>query len=574
MSHDWKLDLGATYRGKGVTHFHVWAPHHRSLCVELEGRVIPMKKQEPGFFSCIAEKSAPGDSYFYLFENGEKRPDPVSRALPQGVHGPTVIVDKEFPWTDHDWKGIEKIQTILYEIHVGTFTPEGTFEGVIDKLDYLLDLGVTVIEIMPIAQFPGKWNWGYDGVSIYAPFSGYGGAEGMKRLVDAAHQKGMGVCLDVVYNHLGPIGNYLADFAPYFHTDFKTPWGEAFNYDGPQSDHVRHYIISNALYWAYEYHIDALRLDAVHGIFDFSAQQMLDQLAQKLPIPLIAECELNDSQLVRPKSVGGINLDAIWNDDFHHSAHVALTDEQQRYYSDYNGIKDLAKTIKEGFAYNGRYSEVRKKTYGNKAANVPYEKFIAYTQNHDQTGNRPLGERLSTLIKTPRLKCAPFLTLLSPFTPMLFMGEEYGEKVPFEYFVDFDDPKLMEEIFEGRKREFQASEMPFPGKESFQNSKLSWKQDPELFALYQKLISLRKKYPPKTGLAVGEVPIYHDAHSIAWEYPTEEGEWIGLYCYLGKGGRCTLPFKKVKKEKILLTTQKITLEDRFSAPCELSLVLI
>ncbi len=545
--------------------------------LELEnGDVHAMLKESNGYFSIEVDAVSPGDLYSYRLENGLKRPDPVSRSLPRGVHGPTQIIDpNSFTWHDQQWEGIRLADAVIYELHIGTFTPEGTFEAVIDKLDYLLDLGVNMIEIMPVAQFPGKWNWGYDGVALYAPAHSYGGAKGLRYLIDACHQKGMAVCLDVVYNHLGPEGNYLGEFGYYFHERYHTPWGQAFNYDGAYSDDVRHYIIQNALYWAREYHIDALRLDAVHGIYDFSAEHVLPELASQIDIPLIAECDLNDSKVVRPIKEGGWGLAAVWNDDFHHALHTAVSGEQHVYYQDFDGLPDLAKAVSDGFVYDGCYSHFRKKKHGTPADEVPYNCFLAYSQNHDQIGNRPFGERLHTLVSPQRKQAAACLGLLSPFIPMLFMGEEYGEKAPFEYFVDYSDEQLMRAIYEGRQREFHCENMPFPGKESFTQSKLTWEQDKTLLTLYKKLIAIRKAYSPKEGLAIGEALTYVDTDWIAWEYPTEKGPWLGIFCYLGQGKKeLVLPFEHVENRELLLSTQEISLSSTIYFTLETALVVV
>lgn len=582
----WELDLGANPSNQGIT-FKLWAPHHLNLSIHVEGKgQYPMQRDEKSFFVADIQGVEIGDRYSYVFENGLKRPDPVSRSLPNGVHGPTEIVDPfAFDWGDRDWKGIALKECIFYEIHVGTFTPHGTFEGVIEKLDYLKDLGINCIEIMPIAQFPGRWNWGYDGASLFAPYGGYGGCVGFKRLVDACHKKEIAVCLDLVYNHLGPEGNYLEEFGPYFSSTYHTPWGKAFNYDGAYSDSVREYVIKNALHWIVEYHVDILRLDAIHGIYDFSASPMLAELVDEIKnlekrldrkIYVIAESSLNDSRVIREKERGGWNLCALWNDDFHHAAHVALTNEQESYYIDFNGLSDFSKALSEGNVYDGRYSPFRKRRHGNSFEGIPLDKMIVFIQNHDQIGNRPLGERLSTLVTKERLKVAACMALMTPSIPLLFMGEEYGEKAPFEYFVDYADEQLMRSIYEGRKREFHREEMPYPGKESFDNSRLTWSDDREISTLYRTLITLRKKYPPKEALTPDNIGVYCSVEEewVAWEYPTEKGTWLGVLCYLGKGKTLSHPFKNTGQE-ILLATENIKQkkEGEWQVPSECALIL-
>lgn len=593
----WELDLGANYLGKGSTSFKVWAPSHLAISLKIVGKkTLPMNKTKHGYFHLEVEGAGPGDHYYYVLENGLARPDPVSRALPRGVHGPTEIVDaNSFVWTDENWRGLHLRDCIFYETHVGTYTASGTFEGMIEKLSHIKDLGVNCIEIMPIAQFPGRWNWGYDGASLYTPFSGYGGARGLKTLVCACHNLGIAVCLDVVFNHLGPEGNYLGEFGPYFSDTYHTPWGKAFNYDGAHSDHVRDYIVKNAIYWIVEYHIDALRLDAIHGIYDFSASLMLKEMIEEVQdfgkaidkkIHVIAESGLNDSRVLLSKDVGGIELCALWNDDFHHAAHVAFTGERTTYYGDYQGLADLAKALTHGFVYDGQYSPFRKKRHGNSSAGIPFEKFIVFIQNHDQVGNRPLGDRFSTSIGHNRLKVGACILLLTPLIPMIFMGEEYGEKAPFEYFVDFEDEKLMRSIYEGRIREFHRDDMPFPGKESFDNSKLSWDleatKSKEILKLYRDLIAIRKKYPPKPELNSDGIKVYYSPEEewLAWEYQTEPNNWIGVLCYLGKEKdflTLLLPFSEVTNQQLLLSTQNIDWKkssEKITIPSETALVLI
>jgi maltooligosyltrehalose trehalohydrolase len=567
----WELDLGANRNAEACT-FKVWAPNLDSLSVQVEGKEsFVMAKDQQGYFTCRAEGVREGDCYFYIFENGQKRPDPVSRSLPKGVHGPTEIVDVQaFEWQDSLWKGLELRELIFYELHVGTFSQEGTFDAVCNKLDYLSDLGINCIEIMPVAQFPGRWNWGYDGASLYAPYSGYGGENALKRLVNACHQRGIAVCLDVVYNHLGPEGNYLAEFGPYFSNTYHTPWGWAFNYDGAYSDEVRSYIIKNALYWYVEYHIDVLRLDAIHGIYDFSATPMLKELALHVhqmallldkKIHVVAESDRNDSRVMRPLEEWGYDLSGLWNDEYHHALHVALTNEQNSYYQDFTGIPDLAKALSNAYVYEGQYSKFRKKRHGNSFQGIALDHFIIFAQNHDQVGNRPKGDRLSTIVGKERLKIAACMIVLAPSIPLLFMGEEYGEKTPFEYFVDYQDEELMRLVHEGRKKEMGREEMPYPGEESFFHSKLKWKRDQEIYALYCKLIAIRKNNLPKRGIVGSEVEVVYSMEEefIAWEFLTEKKEWLAVFCYLGreKNLEVTLPFKHVKGQNILLATKKV-----------------
>ncbi|MCP5470129.1 MAG: malto-oligosyltrehalose trehalohydrolase [Chlamydiales bacterium] len=564
----WELKLGANYQSSGETTFTVWAPHHSNICLKLEGdKAVRMEKDALGYFS-ITHQASPGDLYFYQLENGSLRPDPVSRLLPKGVHGPTQVVDPSYTWHDEEWKKVEMCDALFYELHVGTFTERGTFESIIDRLDYLVELGVNVIELMPITQFPGRWNWGYDGVSLYAPCHTYGGPLGLKRLVDMCHKKGIAVCLDVVYNHLGPEGNILNDFGPYFHNRYHTPWGKALNYDSAYSNEVRRYIIDNARYWVEEYHIDFLRLDAVHGIFDFSAHEMLHHLVEEVSIPIIAENELNDCRYLRTKEEGGWEFAALWNDDYHHAIHAYLTGENHIYYADFGTLDHITTCLKECFYYTGKYSKFRKRDVGNSAEGIPLEKFICFIQNHDQVGNRPLSDRLSTLISSEKLKVAATLNILSPMTPMLFMGEEYGETNPFDYFVDFSDEKLMRSIYEGRKREFRSESMPFPGKESYMQSRLTWKTEGDFLQLYKTLIALRKEHPPRKGITSADVTVHQGEDWLAFEYPTRSDKVLAVLAVF-KPMTLELP---LAQREVLFSTQNITKKWNFEGECATVLV--
>jgi maltooligosyltrehalose trehalohydrolase len=460
--------LGANRLPDGSWQFLLWAPHSRSVSLKLveNGRTIPMEALQGGYHQAVVGDVSAGTRYCYCLEDGRELPDPVSRFQPEGVHGPSQVVDTgAFRWTDHNWKGRKLQGSVLYEVHIGTYTREGTFDGLIPHLARLVELGVTSIEIMPVAQFPGARNWGYDGVYEYAPQNSYGGPQGLQRLVDAIHGHGLAAILDVVYNHLGPEGNYLSAFAPYFTDRYRTPWGQALNFDGPGSNDVRRFFRENALYWLEDYHFDALRLDAVHGIFDFSAQHFLaelkgaaDELSQKLgrPLQLIAESDLNDSRLLLDRAHGGYGLDAQWSDDFHHSVHTLLTNERRGYYEDFGGMRPLVSTLQDGWHYRGQYSPHRQRSHGNQPPEIASSRFVVYDQNHDQVGNRAAGDRLSTVVPFEALKLAAGVTLLSPFTPLIFMGEEYGETAPFQYFTSHGDPALVEAVRRGRREEFVA----------------------------------------------------------------------------------------------------------------------
>lgn len=517
------MRIGAQYLGNGRCDFVLWAPFLKKVAVRIvspKGRIIPTERDSRGYWRVTLDEALPGTHYFYELEKTIDRPDPASSFQPDGVHGPSQVIDHStFQWEDENWSGIPLEEMIIYELHVGTFTPEGTFDGIITRLDDLCDLGINAINIMPVVQFPGERNWGYDGVYLFAVQNSYGGPEGLKRLVNACHRHNMAVILDVVYNHLGPEGNYLGDFGPYFTERYQTPWGSAINFDNSYSHHVRNFFIENALFWFRYYHIDALRLDAIHGIYDMSAKPFLQELAEKVEdfsneqgrrFYLIAESDLNDVRVIRPRELGGYGIDAQWCDDFHHSLHTLLTGEKTGYYIDFGEIEQLVKALREGFVYSWQYSKYRKRCYGSSSKDRPAHQFVVFSQNHDQVGNRMLGKRLSTLVSFEALKLAAGAVLLSPYIPLLFMGEEYGEESPFLYFVSHSDPKLTAAVREGRKAEFQSFQWqgkpPDPeSPETFLQSKLRWEKRIErkhkvLFEFYQRLIQLRRKIPALANL--------------------------------------------------------------------------
>jgi maltooligosyltrehalose trehalohydrolase len=509
--------VGPWYLGEGRCRFRVWAPFAQSVEVHLlapEERLIPMAQRTRGYYEAVVAGVEPGALYRYRLDETRDRPDPASPFQPQDVHGPSQVIDSEFAWDDGWWCGIPLQHYILYELHVGTFTSEGTFEAIIPHLPELAALGITAIELMPMAQFPGSRNWGYDGVYPYAAQLSYGGPNGLKRLVQACHRQGLAVVLDVVYNHLGPDGNYLAEYGPYFTERYKTPWGAALNFDGPYSDEVRRFFIDSALFWVTEFHIDALRLDAIHAILDHSAQPFLEELALALRgraevlnrrIYAIAESALNDSRIIRPRALGGFALDAQWNDDFHHTLRVLLTGNRDGYYQDFGQLAQLAKAFREGFVFSGEYSDYRRRRYGNSSRHIPAQQFVVFAQNHDQVGNRMHGERLSQLVSFEALKLAAGAVLLSPFIPLLFMGEEYGDPAPFQYFISHLDPQLVEAVRRGRREEFATfawqGEPPDPQDiATFQRCHLDHRlrhqgQHRVLLEFYQELIRLRKELP-------------------------------------------------------------------------------
>jgi len=483
--------LGAIYLGSGRCQFRVWAPFAQRVEVHIlspESKLITLSKEARGYHSAVVAEVKPGSRYLYRLDGIMERPDPASHFQPEGVHKASAVVEHEFVWEDRHWSGIPLRDYIIYELHVGTFTPAGTFDAVAPRLVELKETGINAIEIMPVAQFPGERNWGYDGVHPFAVQNSYGEPQSLKRLVNECHKQGIAVIMDVVYNHLGPEGNYLRDFGPYFTAKYKTPWGDALNFDDELSDEVRHYFIQNALYWFETYHVDALRLDAVHAIYDSSATPFLKDLAESVKSfwmqgswqrYLIAESDLNDCRLIRPPEVWGYGLDAQWSDDFHHSLHALLTGERDGYYEDFGSLQHMVKAIAEGFVYSGRYSPYRKRRHGNLCIDVPCERFVIASQNHDQVGNRILGERLATLTSFEAQKLAAAILLLAPYIPLLFMGQEYGEQAPFLYFVDHRDPHLIEAVRRGRKEEFKAFKcnvepLDPASEESFLKSRLNW----------------------------------------------------------------------------------------------------
>ena len=499
----------------------VWAPAARDVVLHVatgEARGDhPMTRldDERGVHALELPGLRAGDRYGFRVDGGDPLPDPVSRAQPDGVHGLSQVVDPNaFAWDDAQWPGLPLADFLVYELHIGTFTPAGTFDAAAARLPELLAMGVTAVEVMPIASFPGRRNWGYDGVHLYAPQESYGGPDGFRRFVRAAHALGIAVVLDVVYNHVGPEGNYLDRFGPYFTEAYRTPWGRAVNYDGRGSDEVRRWARENALHWITEYHVDALRLDAVHGIFDFGAVVFLEELSDavhslgrelKRKVQLLAESDLNDPRLVRPPEEGGYGVDAQWADDTHHTIHALLTGETSGYYMDYQGVATIADVYRDPFFYARRYSRFRGRTHGRPAGDVPRRRFVVSAQNHDQVGNRAEGERLSTLVAPEQLRLAAALVLLSPYIPMLFMGEEYGETAPFLYFMDHSDPALIEAVREGRKREFREIERhgnppDAKSEETFDRSRLRWEQRTRepgaaMLRLYTDLIALRREEP-------------------------------------------------------------------------------
>ena len=549
--------VGATYLGEHRGRFEVWAPLRGELSVEFLAptpRIVPLQSTQRGYFGAIVDDVRPGARYVYRLEDGSTRPDPASRFQPDGVHASSQVISQVFDWTDASWRGLPIQDFILYELHVGTYTSQGVFDAIQEHLDELKELGVTAIELMPVAQFPGNRNWGYDGVYPFAVQNSYGGPAALKFLVNTCHERGLAVVLDVVYNHLGPEGNYFGDFGPYFTDRYRTPWGQALNFDGPMSDEVRRFFIENALYWITEFHIDALRLDAVHALIDRSAQPFLEELglavheqATRLDrkIYLIPESDANDARLVQNRSRGGLGLDAQWSDDFHHALRTLLTRERTGYYQDFGELHHLTSALSVGWTYSGEYSPYRQRRHGNSPGDLPAHRFVVFTQNHDQIGNRMLGERLSHLFTFEQLKLAAGMVLLSPFLPLLFMGEEYAETAPFQYFVSHSDPELIEAVRRGRKEEFAAFQwegrLPDPqDQDTFLRCTLSHALREKnyhcvVLGFYKELIRLRRTIPALALLSKDHMELSADALKgdlfiRRWSHPSQ----ILIACRFGK----------------------------------------
>ena len=492
--------------------FSVWAPLAQSVSLVLADGRVTMTSVADGNWNADVDAARAQRGYRYAIDDGAPVPDPRARWQPDGVHGDSHVVDSSNLQRIHrdGFRPKALRDAVLYELHVGTFTPEGTYGAALGKLRHLVDLGITHVELLPLATFPGNHGWGYDGVFLYAPLPAYGTPEELAQFVRACHDHGLAVLLDVVYNHLGPDGNYLGAYGPYFTNRVKTPWGDAVNYDGPYSDGVRHFVIDNALMWLKDYGFDGLRLDAVHAIYSFEAVHVLEELAAAVrrlgeetdrELVLIAESDLNDPRLVHSVARGGYALDAHWEDDFHHAIHRFFTGEKDGYYSDFDGLGDVATALRDGYVYQGRYSAHRRRRHGRPPDGVRPDQIIVCAQNHDQIGNRAQGERLSMLLNPLELKAIAALTVLSPFVPMLFQGEEWGATTPFLYFTDHQDEELGRLVAAGRTKEFSAfawaGEVPNPqSPDTFSRSKLNWGEaaDPvhaDLLTWYRRLIALR-----------------------------------------------------------------------------------
>ena len=555
-----------------MTPFRVWAPHAQRVELYMAGNRHPMTAADYGWWH---SELALGDhrDYAFVLDGGDPLPDPRSPSQPRGIHGASRMVDhKAFSWRDQRWQARPLSAAIIYELHVGTFTPQGTFAAVIDKLDYLVELGITHIELMPVNEFSGSRGWGYDGADLYAPHHAYGGPDELKRLVDACHRRGLAVILDVVYNHLGPAGTYLERFGPYFTERYATPWGQAINFDGPDSDEVRRFVCDNALMWLRDYHFDGLRLDAVHALIDTSAMHLLEQLACEVAelqaqsgrhLILIAESDLNDPRIVRSQEIGGYGIHAQWSDDFHHALHTVLTGERDGYYADFGSMADLGKAIERVFVYDGSYSAFRRRRHGSPPNGNLGHAFLGYLQNHDQVGNRAKGERSSHLLSFGRLKIAAALVLSAPFIPMLFQGEEWAATSPFLYFTNHEDAELGRLVTEGRRREFAAfsahsDDVPDPqALDTFERSKLAWDEcsrapHAEMLDWHRRLIRLRRESAALSDGRLDRVTVTFD----------EQAKWlvmargsITLTCNLSER-RQLMPVSIGKDARILLASEK------------------
>lgn len=522
--------------------FEVWAPNRRSVDVIVDGRLHPMSLGEGGWWDAVDPDAGAGSRYGYSLDGGPPRPDPRSMSQPDGVLGLSELIDHTaYRWNDRGWRGTPLPGLVLYEMHVGTFSTTGTFEGAIAHLGELVELGVDAIELMPVAEFSGNRGWGYDGAALFAPHHAYGGPAGLVRLVDACHAHGLAVVMDVVYNHLGPVGNFLAEFGPYFSGRHQTLWGAAVNFDGAGSEEVRRFVVDNAKMWIRDYHVDGLRLDAVHSIVDDSEVVILEELAEEIKATgfelhrstfVIAESNLNDPRLVRSRDAGGFGLDAAWADDWHHALHTVLTGEHEGYYEDFGRFEQLAKALRQAWVYDGELSLRLAAARGGAPTGLTPDRFVVATQNHDQIGNRATGTRLAALVSEGRLRIAAALMLTSPFTPMLFQGEEWAASTRFLYFTDHADPAVARAVSTGRRSEFAAfgwrpEDVPDPQDvATFERSKLQRDELTRSFHRdmrdwYRSLLDLRGTLPLPRGSVGEEVEVHADAQSrrLVFERP-------------------------------------------------------
>lgn len=513
-----------------LTTFKVWAPEKKEMFLHIVSpyeKELRMEKNDEGYFT-IEIPEAKGMQYFFKPDGEKDFPDPASQFQPEGVHGPSQVIDhNSFNWTDQQWKNIPIERLIIYELHVGLFTEEGTFEAIIQRLDHLKELGINAVELMPVCQFPGDRNWGYDGVYPYAVQNSYGGPNGLKTLVNACHEKGIAVLLDVVYNHIGPEGNYFPNYGPYFTDKYSTPWGNAINYDGDWSDGVREYFSDNVIYWFDHFHIDGLRCDAIHAVYDTGAVNFWELVHDKVKkleaqtgksFYLIAESDLNSPKVVKDPSIGGFGFDAQWLDDLHHALYVILNPPDLERYYDFGKMDQLVKAYRDGFVHSGQWVQFRKRKHGASSAGLNGDQFVVFNQNHDQIGNRADGKRLCQLVDLEHTKLAAAAILLAPYIPMLFMGEEYADDAPFFYFVSHSDPDLIKAVQEGRKKEFSAfgfsDSIPDPqNRETFEQCKLRWNEVNKgyhrlIYKWHRELIRIRTTIPSFQNLLKKDVEVH------------------------------------------------------------------
>ncbi len=546
--------------------FAIWAPQARSMALSARGSAFPMEGPDAqGWWRLELDGSGAGADYgFRIDEDPKVYPDPRSLWQPRGVHGRSRVYDQSaFAWNDGAFEAAPLASAIVYEMHVGTFTLEGTLDAAVEKLDYLKNLGVTHVELMPVASYAGKHGWGYDGVALYAVHEPYGGPDALKRFVNAAHAKGLAVLLDVVYNHFGPVGNYTGKFGPYVTDAHHTPWGGAVNLEGAGAHQVRRFLVDNALMWMRDFHVDGLRIDAVHAFVDRSAIHFLEQLAMETEalsaalgrrLVLIAESDLNDPRIVTPREAGGLGMDAQWSDDFHHALFALLDPHPATgYYADFGSLAQLAKALKHTFVYDGQYSRYRNRMHGRPAAHLAQHRFLGYIQNHDQVGNRAIGDRIAQIAGIDRAKIAAALVLAGPFVPMLFQGEEWAASSPFPYFADHDDPELARQVSEGRKKEFAAfgwnpDAIPDPEeRETFEQAKLRWEEaaqeskqgrHAEMLAWYRALIGLRRNTPALNNGEPGNTRVEFDERE-KWLCMVRQSArgWVRVYLNLGESVR-------------------------------------
>jgi maltooligosyltrehalose trehalohydrolase len=566
--------------------FTIWAPNARKVAIKIGSELRPMSgPDDKGKWTTSIAKAGQDTDYAFLLDDDPKPyPDPRSLWQPQGVHGVSRVYDQNaFAWSDSQWNAFSLEHAVIYELHIGTFTPEGTFDAAIERLEYLFELGVTHVELMPVAAFPGSQGWGYDGASLFAVTEIYGGPDGLKRLVNACHSRGLAVLLDVVYNHFGPVGNYSGMFGPYMTEKHRTPWGHAVNFEDARSDEVRRFFCDNALMWMRDYHIDGLRLDAVHEFVDRSAIHFLEQLSSETAVlsatlgrrlVLIAESDLNDPRVVTPRKAGGYGIDAQWSDDFHHALFSVLNigGNEKGYYVDFGSLEDLAKSLTKVFVYDGAYSHHRNRNHGRPVDPLSAHRFLGYIQNHDQVGNRAIGDRLERIVGVDRAKVAAGIVLTAPFIPMIFQGEEFAASTPFQYFADHEDPEMAMAVKKGRKAEFAAfgwnpDDIPDPEKrETFERSKLKWDevhqgQHERMLDWYRKLIHLRRNSPSLNDGDLRSVTVEFDEKK---RWLTMERGALKMFCNLGDA---PAEFDRPEQYSLLLASR----QDVIAAPAKIVL---